>query len=123
MAIFASYTRYLDERFAHLETKIAGLHTLMSARFLASDETLKAAKEGLNEMRQMALDSQNLFMPRAEFEAKHDALSARVDRMSALEPRAEGFGAAMRSAWVVISGILIIVIAAFSAYFASRRGG
>jgi len=92
-----------------LETRIDGLDRLLSRRMDDADKAIQAALvsaekavtkaeiasekrfEGVNEFRRALSDQTATFIPRAEYDSAHDALSARVnanaDRVAALELR------------------------------------
>ena len=102
--------RLLDERFGRVNDAIAALKELVIQRADAGDKALDVAKTGLNEMRGMASDQATLFLPRKEFEGKHDSLSDRVSTVEKASSLLVGSEKGSDKIWYVISiGISMLV--------------
>jgi hypothetical protein len=106
----ADFHKFLDERFARVDERITSLKELIVQRADAGDKALEVAKSGLNEMRGMAADQSTLFLPRKEFEDKHDALTGRVNIVEQASILMRGSEKGSDKVWYVISiGISVLV--------------
>jgi hypothetical protein len=106
--------RYLDERFRRIEDRTSALKELFEQRATTGDEALRVAKAGLNEMRGMALDQQNAFLTKAEYNAKNDDLVRQIanvqEKVTALIGRDAGVG----KMWYVMATIAALLVATAS---------
>lgn len=113
------FDKLLDERFGRLADQIAALKELILQRADAGDKALEVAKAGLNEMRGMASDQAAMFLPRKEFEGKHDSLMDRVTTVEQGALLARGSEKGGDKIWYAISigASMLISIAALALTF------
>lgn len=105
------FGKYLDERFARVEDRISALEALFKQRADAGDQALTVAKAGLNEMRGMAMDQQSTFLPRGEYEAKHQGLLTMMVNLEKLVSAMGGTEKGGDRTWNAAGIILTLLIA------------
>jgi len=106
------FEKFLDERFARVSDQIGALKELVVQRADAGDKALDVAKTGLNEMRGMAADQATMFLPRAEFEGKHESTTTRLTAVEADVILMRGAEKGSDKLWYIVFSVAMFLVAA-----------
>jgi len=115
------FERFLDERFARVTDQIGALKELVIQRADAGDKALDVAKTGLNEMRGMASDQAAMFMPRAEFEGKHEAIMTRITAVEGAVILMRGAEKGGDKTWYVVATVGSLLVALIAVAIAAYK--
>lgn len=116
---YATQTKALDAAFVAAEKAVA---TALSSAEKAVTKAETAAErrfESVNEFRAQLNDQAGTFMPRTEYQAKHEALEKQVDELTHRIARSEGSSSGKNAmyGWIVAAvGLVVAVIVAMNSF-------
>ncbi len=106
----------MDEQRHHSQAQ--AIEASRSASQMAIDKAENAMErrfDSINEFREQLSDQTRTYMPRAEYEAKHSAINARIDSIDSRLTLAEGRSSGIQASWAVLIAVLTIALAGLGA--------
>ncbi len=106
----------MDER--RHESQAQALEAARMATQMAIDKAEIAMErrfESINEFRESLSDQTRTYMPRAEYEAKHVAITAQIDSIDKRLTLAEGRSSGIQASWAVVIAVVTIALAGLGA--------